>query len=90
MNKGDLIEKIAKDARINKAEAGRAIDSLIDGVKKSLKKGERVSLVGFGTYTVSRRKAREGRNPQTGAPIRIPAKNVPKFLPGKELKKAIQ
>ena len=90
MNKGDLIEKIAKDARINKAEAGRAIDSLIDGVKRSLKKQERVSLVGFGTFTISKRKAREGRNPQTGEPIRIPARTVPKFLPGKDLKKAIQ
>ncbi|MEE9226286.1 MAG: HU family DNA-binding protein [Acidobacteriota bacterium] len=90
MNKGDLIEKISRDARINKAEAGRAIESFIDGVKRTLKKGERVSLVGFGTFTVSRRKAREGRNPQTGEPIRIPAKNVPKFLPGKELKKTIQ
>ena len=90
MNKGDLIEKIAKDARINKAEAGRAIDSLIDGVKRSLKKQERVSLVGFGTFTISKRKAREGRNPQTGEPIRIPARTVPKFLPGKELKKSIQ
>ncbi len=90
MNKGDLIEKIAKDARINKAEAGRAIDSLIDGVRRSLKKGERVSLVGFGTFTVSQRKAREGRNPQTGEPIHIPAKKVPKFLPGKDLKSSIQ
>jgi len=90
MNKADLIDKIAKDARISKTAAGKALDSLVDGVTKALKKGDRVALVGFGTFTVSKRKARVGRNPQTGEQIEIKARKVARFRPGKELASAIR
>jgi len=90
MNKGDLIHHVAKDSKITKAQAARAIDSLVDNITRMLKKGERTSLVGFGTFTIARRKARAGRNPQTGEPIRIPAKRVVKFTPGKTLKGVIK
>ena len=90
MNKGDLIEYVAKDVKITKVQAAKAIDSLVEHVTKSLKKGERSSLVGFGTFSLSRRKARVGRNPQTGAPIKIPAKRVVKFTSGKVLKAIIK
>ena len=89
MNKADLIDKIAGAADISKAQAGTAIDTLIDGVTASLKKGERVPLVGFGTFAISQRRARNGRNPQTGATIKIAARKVAKFTPGIELKKAV-
>lgn len=84
MNKGDLINKVAEDAGLSKAQAGKALDSVINNVVKSLKKGDKVTLVGFGTWSVSKRSARTGRNPQTGASIKIPAKNVVKFKAGKE------
>lgn len=84
MNKGELIEQVAKDADLSKAQAGKALDSVITNVVKSLKKGNKVTLVGFGTWSVSKRSARTGRNPQTGAAIKIPAKNVVKFKAGKE------
>ena len=90
MNKGDLIEYVAKDVKITKVQAAKTIDSLVAHITKSLKKGERSSLVGFGTFSLSRRKARTGRNPQTGAPIKIPAKRVVKFTPGKMLKGTIK
>ena len=89
MNKGELIDKIAKDARISKVQAGNALNSAIDGVVSSLKKGGKVTLVGFGTFSVSQRKARNGRNPQTGATIKIAARKVAKFTAGAELKKAV-
>jgi DNA-binding protein HU-beta len=89
MNKGELIDKIARDARISKVQAGNALNSALDGVVSSLKKGGKVTLVGFGTFSVSARKARTGRNPQTGAPLKIPAKKVTRFVPGAELKKAV-
>ncbi len=89
MNKADLIEKIAKDTQINKTQAQSAIDSVIDGIQATLKKGDRVTLVGFGTFSVGHRKARTGRNPQTGKPIKIAAKKVAKFTPGAELKSAV-
>jgi DNA-binding protein HU-beta len=89
MNKSELVEKMAADAEISKAAAARALDSLVDAVKKSLKKGESVSLIGFGTFDVSKRAARTGRNPQTGKPLKIKASNVPKFRPGKGLKEAV-
>jgi DNA-binding protein HU-beta len=89
VNKGDLIEKIAADAKLTKTQAAAAFDSIIGSVTASLKKGQKVTIVGFGTYSVSKRKARTGRNPQTGAPIKIAAKKVPKFTPGSELKKAV-
>ncbi len=89
MNKADLIDKIAGAADVSKAQAGTAIDTMIEGVTASLKKGERVTLVGFGTFAISQRKARNGRNPQTGATIKIAARKVAKFTPGIELKKAV-
>ena len=89
MNKADLIDKIAGATDIIKAQAGTAIDTMIEGVTASLKKGERVTLVGFGTFAISQRRARNGRNPQTGATIKIAARKVAKFTPGIELKKAV-
>jgi DNA-binding protein HU-beta len=90
MTKAELIEQMAKDAKISKAAAGKALDSFVDGVKKALKaKDGKVTLVGFGTFSKVRRKAREGRNPQTGAKIKIKARNAVKFTPGKALKKAV-
>ncbi len=90
MNKGDLINYVAKDVKITKVQAAKAIDSVVDNITRTLKKGERTSLVGFGTFSISRRKARTGRNPQTGAPLRIAAKRVVKFTPGKVLKGVIK
>ena len=89
MNKTELIEHIAKQADISKAAAGRALEAVIGGVKTSLKKGGTVSIVGFGTFAVTKRKARTGRNPRTGAEIKIKAAKVPKFRPGKALRDAI-
>jgi DNA-binding protein HU-beta len=89
MNKGDLVEKIAKDANVSKVQATAALNSAIDGMTAALKKGGRVTLVGFGTFSVSSRKARTGRNPQTGAALKIPARRVPRFASGAELKKAV-
>ncbi len=89
MNKAALIGKIADDAGITRAAAASAIDSLIDGITMSLKKNQRVTLVGFGTFGVSKRKARTGRNPQTGASIKIKAKNVARFKAGKQLEKKL-
>ena len=88
-NKSDLIEAIAKSADISKAAAGRALDATIESIKKSLKKSELVSLVGFGTFYVGKRAARNGRNPRTGATIKIKAAKVPKFRAGKGLKDAV-
>ena len=89
MNKSELIEHIAKQADISKAAATRALEALIGGVKTTLKRGGSVSLVGFGTFTVTKRAARSGRNPRTGAAIKIKAAKVPKFRPGKGLKDAM-
>jgi DNA-binding protein HU-beta len=85
MNKADLIDAMAEDAGISKAAAKKALDSFVENVSGSLKKGNRISLVGFGSFSVSMRSAREGRNPQTGAAIKIPAKNVVKFKAGADL-----
>ena len=89
MTKAEIIGKMAAGAKISKAAAGKALDAFIDGVKASLKKEERVTLVGFGTFSVSKRKARKGRNPRTGKEIKIPARKVPKFAPGKAFKDAV-
>lgn len=90
MTKADLIGKMAKDAKISKVAAGAVLDSFTSNVMKALKKKDgKVTLVGFGTFQKSRQKARTGRNPQTGAPIKIKAKNVVKFKPGKALKAAV-
>ncbi len=89
MNKSELIDAIAKSADISKAAAGRALDATMDTIKSALKKEDTVSLVGFGTFKVSKRAARTGRNPQTGAEIKIKAAKVPKFSAGKGLKDAV-
>ncbi|MDP4726522.1 MAG: HU family DNA-binding protein [Desulfobacterales bacterium] len=90
MTKAELIEKMAKEADISKVAAGKALDSFVDGVTKTLKKKDgKVTLVGFGTFQKSRRKARKGRNPQTGEMLKIKARNVVKFKPGKKLRDAV-
>jgi DNA-binding protein HU-beta len=89
VNKTELIEHIARQADISKAAASRALEAMIGGVKTSLKKNTTVSLVGFGTFSVGKRAARSGRNPRTGAAIKIKAAKVPKFRPGKALKDAL-
>lgn len=89
MNKSDLIDLIAEQADLSKAAAGRALDAMINGVTSTLKKNDSVSIVGFGTFSITRRKAREGRNPRTGAAIKIKAARVPKFRPGKGLRDAL-
>lgn len=89
MNKTELIEHISKHADISKAASARALEAVVSGIKASLKKGNSVSLVGFGTFAVTKRKARTGRNPRTGAALKIKAANVPKFRAGKQLKDAL-
>ena len=85
MNKAELIDSIANGANLSKADAKRALEAFLDSTGAALKKGEKVALVGFGTFSVSKRNARKGRNPQTGKEINIPAKNVVKFKAGSEL-----
>jgi len=89
VNKTELIDEIAKQADISKAAAGRALDAAIGAIKQSLKKGNEVTLVGFGTFAVGERAAREGRNPRTGATIKISAAKVVKFRAGKALKDGV-
>jgi DNA-binding protein HU-beta len=89
VNKATLIEKMAHDAGITKTAAATAVDSFIQGITQSLKKNQRVTLVGFGTFGVSKRKARTGRNPQTGETIKIKAKKAVRFKAGKQLEKAL-
>lgn len=89
MNKTELIEHIAKNANISKAAASRAVEATIGAIKTTLRKGGAVSLVGFGTFAVAKRAARAGRNPRTGAAVKIKAAKVPKFRPGKALKDAL-
>lgn len=89
MTKADLIEKVAKDAGISKVAAGAVLQSFTDQVTKTLKKAGKVTLVGFGTFKKSKRKARKGRNPQTGEPIKIKASTGVKFKAGKALKNAL-
>ncbi|HAT66284.1 HU family DNA-binding protein [Aureisphaera sp. CAU 1614] len=89
MNKSDLIDAMAADAGVTKAAAKKALESFLGNVEKSLKKGNRVSLVGFGSWSVSKRAAREGRNPQTGKTIKIAAKKVVKFKAGSDLAKSV-
>ena len=89
MNKAELIAKIAEDAGITKTQANLTVDAFVDAVTKTLQKGDKVTLVGFGTFSVSKRAARNGRNPQTGAVIKIKAKKVAKFKAGKELSSKI-
>jgi len=89
VNKSDMIEQIAQAAEVSKSAAERAVDALVAAVKSSLKKGEMVTLVGFGSFYVSKRQARTGRNPRTGEALKIAAAKVPKFRAGKALKDAI-
>jgi DNA-binding protein HU-beta len=89
MNKADLVTRIAKDAEINKRQAEKALDTLVDGMQESLSKGDSVTLMGFGTFSVMSRSARKGRHPQTGLEMFIPASKTPKFKAGKGLREAI-
>lgn len=89
MNKSEMIEAISNESNLSKADATRALDAFVDQVTKSLKKGDTVSLVGFGTFSVRERSARTGRNPQTGATIQIKASKNPAFKAGKALKDAV-
>ncbi len=89
MNKSELIDAMAADAGISKVAAKSALESVMNNVQKTLKKGDKVSLVGFGSWSVTKRAARDGRNPQTGATIKIAAKNVVKFKAGSELSKSV-
>jgi len=90
MTKAELVQRIAKDAKISKKTAETALDSFMASVRDTLRKGKRVSLVGFGTFAVGRRAARNGRNPQTGETIKIKATRVPKFKAGKVLKDVVR
>ncbi len=90
MNKKDLIEALSKKAGLSKKAANDAIDTLITTITKSLKKGEKVTFVGFGTFTVRKRAARKARNPRTQQIIKVPAKKVPVFRPGSELRKSVK
>ena len=90
MNKTELINQIAESADISKKEAGDALQSFMMAVTDTMNKGDKLTLVGFGTFSVSKRAARDGRNPQTGKAIKIPAKNVVKFKVGKQLDEVVQ
>jgi len=89
MNKAELIDAVADEANLSKADAGRAIDAVVDSISSALAKGQQVSIVGFGTFSVKHRAARSGRNPRTGETIKIAASNVPGFKAGKALKDAV-
>jgi DNA-binding protein HU-beta len=89
MTMADLITAVAKEAKITKAAAAQAVDCVTDTITGELKRGERITLPGFGTFSVANRKARTGRNPRTGQEIRIPASKTAKFTPGKALKEAV-
>jgi DNA-binding protein HU-beta len=90
MNKAELVEKVAQETGLTKAQIEKTLDACIDTVKKTVKKGDEVKLVGFGTFTKAKRKARTGRNPQTGKTIKIPAAWYPKFRPGAEFKTMVR
>ena len=85
MNKGDLVNKVADSANLTKSQATSAVNTVFETISEALKQGDKATLIGFGTFSVTKREARTGRNPQTGATIEIPAKNVVKFKPGKDL-----
>lgn len=90
MNKGDLIEAIAKGSDLTKADAGRALEATLEAITKTLKKGDKVTIPGFGTFSISKRAARTGRNPATGETIKIKAKKTPKFKAGSGLSDAVK
>ncbi|MBP0614762.1 HU family DNA-binding protein [Jiella sp. KSK16Y-1] len=89
MNKNDLVSAVAEHAELSKQQAGSAVDAVFEAIETAMAKGDDVRLVGFGTFSVSHRAASKGRNPSTGAEVDIPARNVPKFAPGKGLKDAV-
>ena len=89
MNKAELVDAVAAAANLSKADAGRAVDAVVNSITAALKKGQQVSVVGFGTFGVKHRAARSGRNPRTGETIQIAARNVPGFKAGKALKDAV-
>jgi len=89
MNRAEVVSRVARDSGLTKADVDRVLGSLIENVSRSLKKGEKVKLVGFGTFDVARRRARSVLNPRTGAAIRIPARRMPRFTPGKDLRKLV-
>ena len=90
MNKGELVARVARDTGLTKADVLRALDGILDQVTRSLRKGEPVKLVDFGTFLVSRRKPRAAHNPATGQPMRVPGRRWPRFSPGKALKKLVR
>jgi DNA-binding protein HU-beta len=90
MNRAELVAAIAKDLTVTKTSVDRVLDAMIEQVTRSLKKGERVTFVGFGTFVVGRRRARRGSDPRTLTPIKIPGRRVPRFVPGTELKAAVK
>lgn len=90
MTKGEIVQWIARDCKLSKAVAERALNAVTANIQKCLKKKDKLTLTGFGTFYVAKRRARKGRNPQTGAEIDIKAANVPKFKPGKDLRKTVQ
>jgi Bacterial nucleoid DNA-binding protein len=90
MNKAELIDAIAQESGLTKADSKKALDALISTASATLKKGESITLVGFGSFSVAQREAKTGRNPQTGKPLEIPAKKVVKFKPGSELSASVQ
>ena len=90
MNKAQLIEVVAQAANVTKVDAENVLNATLDSIKAAVKKGDDVTLIGFGTFTKTRRQARAGRNPQTGKEMKIPAMTVPKFRPGREFKEAIK
>jgi DNA-binding protein HU-beta len=90
LNKGDLVGRVADEAELTRSQAEAAINSMLGAVTAALKRGDKLKLVGIGTFSVGKRKARWGRNPQTGARIKIAARKIPKFTPGSELKKAVK
>lgn len=89
MNKTELIQSVAESSSLTKADATKAVDSVLDAITSSLQSGSEVRLAGFGTFAISQRKATTGRNPRTGEPIQIAAANLPKFRPGKGLREAV-
>lgn len=90
MTKAELIDAVAKKAGLTKKESAQAVDAIVESIAEALKKGDKVTLVGFGTFSVTKRKPRKGRNPKTGEEIKIPATKSPKFTPGKALKEAVK
>jgi len=90
MTKAELVERISKHTKLSRASAEKALNTLLDAIAKTLRKGNKVTLVGFGTFSVSKRKDRIGRNPRTGGTIKIPAHKAPKFTAGKALKDVVK